>query len=215
MPSALVFKLALALAESGDGASAEQMFHGRFFPREEGGTNVRAVYVQTRLTTASLAARKGDCGNALGILDTLSREQKDLTFTAGGLADALDPAMMARQMAGIESACGRDGAARARWTKLDRPGGGPLGIAMADEAHRRLGLQAPPDRQQHLQEALDSATRTLASAGTSNPGSLEYARALLLNALGRTTEARESRSKVFVFPDRNLSHALARGMTAE
>jgi tetratricopeptide (TPR) repeat protein len=217
MPSTLVFKLALALAESGDGTSAEQMFHGRFFPREEGGTNVRAVYVQTRVTTASLSARNGDCGAALGIIDTLSREQKDLAFTAGGLADALEPAIMARQLADIESACARDAAARARWTTLDRPltGGGPLAIAIADEAHRRLGLPAAPDRQQRLQEALDSATRTLDSAGTSNPGSLEYARALLLSALGRTAEAREAQVRVFVLPDRNLSHALARGMKTE
>src|SRR5262249_54224551 len=48
MPPALVFKLALAVAEHGDAGAAETLFHGRFFPREEGGTNVRTVFAQVR-----------------------------------------------------------------------------------------------------------------------------------------------------------------------
>jgi hypothetical protein len=46
--------------------------------------------------------------------------------------------------------------------------------------------------------------------GRWSPGALEYARALLLAALDRKEDARQSLQKVFLFPDRNLSHALAR-----
>src|SRR5437867_1403368 len=46
MPPGLVFKLALALAEQGRGEAAEALFRDRFFPREEGGTSVRAVFAQ-------------------------------------------------------------------------------------------------------------------------------------------------------------------------
>src|SRR4030095_13153461 len=47
-PASLVFKAALALAEAGEPTEAERLFHDRFFPREEGGTNVRTLYGQVR-----------------------------------------------------------------------------------------------------------------------------------------------------------------------
>jgi tetratricopeptide (TPR) repeat protein len=212
MPSSMVFRLALALAESGDEAGAERLFHDRFFPREEGGTNVRTVYAQVRVTSARLAAASGRCAAGLGVLDSLSREQKELTFTAGGLADTLAAPAMVRQIAAIESACGRGAAARARWERLERPltAGAPMALAIADDARQRLGKARTADQRRRMEEAIEAATRTLDSAGTTSPGLLELARASLLAALGRHDEARESRRKVFLYPDRGLSHALAR-----
>jgi tetratricopeptide (TPR) repeat protein len=213
MPSALVFKLALALSESGDATAAEQLFHGRFFPREEGGTNVRSVYTQTRLISASLAAQSGGCSQALAILDALPREQKDLAFTAGGMADTLEPAAVALQVAAIDSTCGREAEARTQWTRVDRvltTGGSPIALGAGAEARRRLGRPLSAEERRRIEEALESVTRTLDSAGGSNPGFLEYIRALLLTALGRKDEALGSIGRVFVYPDRNMSHALAR-----
>jgi tetratricopeptide (TPR) repeat protein len=213
MPSSMVFRLALALAESGDEAGAERLFHDRFFPREEGGTNVRTVYAQVRVTSARLAAGSGRCAAALGVLDSLPQEQKGLGFTAGGLADTIAAPVMARQIAAIESACGRGVAARARWERLARPltaGGAPMALAIADEARHRLGTARTADQRRRIEDAIEVATRTLDSAGTTSPGLLELARASLLAALGRNDEARESRRKVFLYPDRGLSHALAR-----
>jgi tetratricopeptide (TPR) repeat protein len=215
LPSLMVFKLALALAESGDAAEAERLFHDRFFPREEGGTNVRAVYAQVRLTSARIAAASGQCPVALGILGSVPREHKELGFTAGGLADAVAPPAMVRQIAAIEWTCGRRAAARARWERLERPltaGGAPMAVAIADEARQRLGKTRTADHRRRLDEALDAATRTLDSAGTSSPGLVELARASLLAALGRVDESRRSQKKVFVYPDRHLSHALARAI---
>jgi tetratricopeptide (TPR) repeat protein len=213
MPSQMVFKLALALAESGDEAAAERLFHDRFFPREEGGTNVRSVYAQVRVVSARLAAAAGRCPVALTILASLPREQKALPFTAGGLGDAVASPQMERQIAAIESACGEQASARARWERLERPltaGGAPMPVAIADEARQRLGRTRTAVQRRQLEQALDAATRTLDSAGTSSPGLVELARASLLAALGRDEEARQSRRKVFLYPDRNLSHALAR-----
>ncbi|HMF61126.1 MAG TPA: hypothetical protein VK595_12185, partial [Vicinamibacterales bacterium] len=215
MPAAMVFELALASAEAGNAAEAERLFHDRFFPREEGGTNVRAVYAQVRLSSARAAANAGDCATARAILDSLTREQASLPFTAGGLDDTIAPPTMARQLAGVESACGRAAAARARWERLARPlaaGGSPVGVAVADEARRRLGRPRSPEERRRIEEALAAAARTLETGGTSNPGLLEYARASLLAALGRSAESRRSLQRVFVYPDRNLSHALARTM---
>jgi tetratricopeptide (TPR) repeat protein len=211
LPSAMVFKLGLALAESGDAPAAEQVFHDRFFPREEGGTNVRAVYALTRLVSARAAAAKGDCQTALGILDGLPAAHQDLPFTRGTLADALQNAPMTRVVAIVEGLCGRDAAARERWERLERASaGGATDLAIADEARRRLGHDRAADQQRRLEAALQSATLTLQSGSTSSPGSLEYGRALLLAVLGRKEEARRSLQQVCLYPDRNLSHALAR-----
>lgn len=85
-----------------------------------------------------------------------------------------------------------------------------MALAIADEARQRLGKVRPADQRRRLEDAIEAATRTLDSAGTTSPGLLELARASLLVALGRHDAARESRRRVFLYPDRGLSHALAR-----
>jgi hypothetical protein len=214
----MVFKLGLAMAEAGDAGPAEALFHNRYFPQEEGGTSVRTMYTQVRLVSARVASAKGDCATAREILDSLTRAQKDLPFTAGGLADALQPPLMARQVADIDSICGRRDAARTTWQQLAKGlagQGGPLTVAIAAEARERLGLPRTPEDRRRLEEALTSASRTLDTGGTSNPGSLEYARATLLAALGRTDEARQSIRRVFLYPDRGLAHVMARSLLSD
>jgi len=213
MPASLVFKLAIALAEAGEASAAERLFHDRFFPREEGGTSVRAVYAQVRLSSAKMAADSGNCVTSREILDSLSREQPGLAFTREGLADTITMPAMALQVAGIDWACGQRDAARARWSRLARSSvedSPPMTMAIADTARSRLGQMRTAADRVRLEKALKVATVTLESGGTSNPGLLEYARAALLAALGRVDESRESLRRVFVFPDRSLSHALAR-----
>ena len=213
VPSQVVFKLALALAEAGDAAAAEQLFHNRFFPREEGGTNVRAVYAQTRLTSARLAADDHDCATALAIVDALPAERQDLPFTRGTLADALQPPAMTQQLSAIEDRCGRGAVARERWERLERAfvaGSAPIDLAIADQSRRQLKHERTEAQRRRLEDALESASATLDSGGTSSPGTLECARALLLAALERKEDARQSLQNVFLLPDRNLSHALAR-----
>ncbi len=213
IPAALAFKSAFAKAEAGDERGAEGLFHDRFFPREEGGTNVRTVYAQVRLIVAGNAASAGKCDAARHILDSFSSEQAGLPFTKGGLTDVVASPMLSLQAADVESACGRAESARARWERLARPlegDGAPLTLAIADTAARRLGRTRSAAERPRLERALDNATTTLESAGTSSPGLIEYARGVLLAALGRNAEARDSLRRVFVYPDRGLSHVLAR-----
>ena len=120
---------------------------------------------------------------------------------------------MTVQIADLESACGRQESARARWERLARgldADGAPLATAIGDNARARLGRPRTEPQRQRLEQALAAATATLESAGTSSPGLLEYARALLLAALGRAEESQAALARVFVYPDRGLSHALAR-----
>ena len=212
-PAALAFKSAVAHAEAGDGPGAERLFHDRFFPREEGGTNVRTVYAQVRLILANNAAASGKCDAARQILDSFSSEQPGLPFTNGGLTDVVASPTLSLQVAAVESACGRTDSARARWERLARPlesDGAPLTLAIADTAARRLGRTRTAAERGRLERALENATATLESAGTSSPGLIEYARGVLLAALERNAEARDSLRRVFTYPDRGLSHVLAR-----
>jgi len=217
MPAALVYKLALARAEAGDAAAAEALFRDRFFPSEEGGTSARAVYLQTRMTSAVWASTHGKCPEALEMVGSLAKERPGLPFTAGGYTEMLQSPANARQIAQIDAACGRQGDAqqiRQRLAQaLSRDSSNALALAIADEARRHLGRPRTPAERQRLEDALDSATRTMDTGGTSNPSFLELGRALLLEALGRTAEAREASQQVFVYPDRNLSHALARQLS--
>ncbi len=212
-PASLVFKAALALAEAGDATAAERLFHDRFFPREEGGTNVRTMYAQVRLTSARVASEQQHCDAARQIFDSLSTEQPGLGFSKGGLADVVATPTLSLQAAAIESACGRSEEARTRWERLARPlsaDGPPLTLALADTARQRLGRSRTAAERARLERAVENATGILESAGTSNPGVIEYARGVLLEALGKNAEARESLRRVFTYPDRSLSHALAR-----
>jgi hypothetical protein len=213
IPASLIFKRALALSEAGDATGANNLFRDRFFPREEGGTNVRTIYAQVQLTSARLAADGGRCVAATTTLDSLSTDVPGLPFTKGGVADAVASPVLALQAADIESRCGRKTQAQARWDTLARPlpsASAPLPMAIADAAARRLGRPRTPAERTRLEQAIERATTTLESAGTSSPGQVEYARGALLAALGKNSEARKSLQRVFTYPDRGLSHTLAR-----
>ena len=209
---AMALKLAWALAESGKASPAERIFHDRFFPREEGGTSVAVAYAQTRLISARLAGDTGRCAEALGEIDALAAAQPGLAFTAGGLGNLLGQPALSHQVAGVEWACGRRPQARARWERLADPGasGSPMNIAIASLAARSLGRAASPAKRATLEAALADASNALDTGDTANPGVTEYARALLLQALGRDAESRRSLRRVFLFPDRHLSYVLAR-----
>jgi tetratricopeptide (TPR) repeat protein len=149
----------------------------------------------------------------LSVIDALSAEQPGLAFTSGGLADALAPPFMSEQVSDIEAGCGRAQQARAHRERIAGAlarDGAPLTLAVAARAHLRLGRMLSTANRARLERALEAANATLESAGTSNPGLTEYARASMLASLGRRTEAREAYRRVFIYPDRGLSHALAR-----
>ena len=91
-PSALIFELILNLSESGDFERAESLFHNRFFPREEGGTNVRQVWIEVELQKVLWQARNGRCGDALATADHMGKAVDGLPFTKDGLEPFLQSA---------------------------------------------------------------------------------------------------------------------------
>ena len=189
------------------------MFHGQYFPREEGGTGVRAVYAQVRLLHARSLARQQSCDQALTVAGALTRDAAGLPFTAGGLEDVLRSPQLQLQLAEIEAACGRGGDAQARWTAVARSGSAegasPMQVALGYGAARAGGddLSSWTSR---VERALAQVEATIDAGNGNAAGTLHYARALLLDALNRPADRDAALLDVLRQPDRNLSHHLAR-----
>src|SRR5437762_6905 len=89
MPTRLIYELILNLAEAGEYESAMALFRNRFFAREEGGTNVRQVWMEVQLQRAQSLARTGHCSESLSAIEHLPSGDSDLSFTQSGLEPIL------------------------------------------------------------------------------------------------------------------------------
>ena len=106
LPAALVYKLAIALAEAGRFDDADRQFEGRFFPREEGGINVRQIYLELKVRRAQALAARGDCARALGIVARLGEAVPGLPFTQDGLGTFIGSARFQQMIAAVRKPCG-------------------------------------------------------------------------------------------------------------
>jgi tetratricopeptide (TPR) repeat protein len=117
MPTSMVYELAISHAEAGQFEKAKALFHNRFFSREEGGTNVRQVWVRVRTLEAAQAA----CPAALAAIDSLGAAVPGLDFTRDGMARFVaDPANQPL-IAAVEARCGRAAAKRRLDAAAPRP----------------------------------------------------------------------------------------------
>ncbi len=93
MPTALVYELILNLAEAGEFEKAAALFHNRFFQREEGGTNVRQVWLEVQIQHAlSLSmAQQGGCSDAIKIVDDLANPCRIWHLRAMDLSRSCSP----------------------------------------------------------------------------------------------------------------------------
>lgn len=105
MPAALVYRAVRRLVEAARFDEADALFDNRFFPREEGGINVRQVYLEARLGRAGHAASDGRCSDARQILDRLLEPQPRLEFTNDGLSLWLERAGLAVRVTEIRQQC--------------------------------------------------------------------------------------------------------------
>ena len=65
----------------GEFDKAGALFRNRFFPREEGGTNVRQIWIRVRALDAESKAAHGQCTEATAIADHLKDPVEGLAFT--------------------------------------------------------------------------------------------------------------------------------------
>jgi tetratricopeptide (TPR) repeat protein len=210
-PPAIVQALALASAEAGHFGEAERLFAGRFFPREEGSTDLQRAALEVKLQRARTLADRNDCEHATAALRQMREAPPLAGFTAEGVRSLLAAPRFEIATARIEHRCGARAAARARLAPVQRRarGGSPADIADAYEAATVTGPVDPAAWRAALRSGERGAAALLES-GASASGLVILARGRLLRALGRKQEAHEQFQAVFLVPDRGLSHHLAR-----
>jgi tetratricopeptide (TPR) repeat protein len=104
-PAVLIFRLVRVLSDAREFDEAEKLLADRFFPREEGGANVREIYVGLRLKRAESLAAQGQCPLALDIVRHLGEPVATLPFTSKGLALFISSASSKQAVGKIEAAC--------------------------------------------------------------------------------------------------------------
>lgn len=194
MPTSLVYELALSYAEAGQFEKAKALFANRFFAREEGGTNVRQVWVRVR----ALEAAHSSCDAALPILDHLGDAVPGLAFTQDGLAPFLAEPGNQPELGSVEARCGRVAAATGRMESLARRGD-PASVAFAYLLARDL----PGFDRAAWPARLEAAIGRAPAAAGAWPATV---RGLLQLESGDSAAAQQTLQSVILQPDRNLAH---------
>jgi tetratricopeptide (TPR) repeat protein len=201
MPTRLIYELILNLAEAGDYEAATALFRNRFFAREEGGTNVRQVWIEVQLQRALGLAHSGRCGQALSAVEHLPSQVPDLPFTRDGLDRILGSARTNYLAGEVYGSCGEAGKAKSRFEAAAAQADPEQAVWAYRSARKLTGFD---ERQWHqrLESALGiSLTRT--SWGF-------YNRGLINDALGHAADAEADLRQALLLPDSLLAHHLTR-----
>ena len=204
MRAKLVYELAARYVEVGDFSAAEALFRDRFFPREEGGTNVREVWIEVELEHSTALANAGKCEDALHRLTLLGQPEPGLSFTADGMEPLLSIARVQYKIAAINRTCHNENATRVALTRA-AAGTRPEDIPWANKAAQQLPGYDPDAWHLRMVTALQQS-RTAADA---HPFST-YSAGLLEQQLGLNDEANATFRHVFLLPDDRLSYHLTR-----
>ena len=105
MPAKLVYHLARVLVEAQRFDEAEALFRMRFFPSEEGGTDVREVYLEVLLARTLALAKEGRCPGVRRRMRQLGEPDSRLTFTLEGIDGLLARGRPAELRAEIIALC--------------------------------------------------------------------------------------------------------------
>ena len=163
-PSSLIFELILNLAEAGDFQRAESLFRNRFFPNEEGGTNVRQVWVEVQLQKMLALATGGRCTEAFTVAEKLDMKIVDLPFTNDGLEPYVQTARSNYFLSNVYATCGEHEKATLK-LQAAAASSAPEQTVWAWKAAQRLpGFDAEVWKEQ-LQSSL---TQALSLSGTSS-----------------------------------------------
>jgi len=207
MPAELVYELALNLAEAGDFQRASSLFRNRFFPREEGGTNVRQVWVEIQLERALQLAGNGNCEEADSVAKRLGAPVPQMTFTTGGLDVFARSARVEYNLGKIDAKCGKADQAKQHFhaaaTKTDAGE-----IVWAWSAAKELPDFDARAWVPRLEAALQQASAM--SESSSFAGWWVYNAGMIEQFLGHAEESQRKFRKALLLPDRLLSYHLTR-----
>lgn len=207
MPTNLVFELALSRAEAGDYGGATGMFDKRFFGREEGGTNVRAVWIEVKLSQALGLSGSGRCEEALTIARNLGKPVPGLEFTENGIQPILESARINYLLGEVHSACGEERQANERFDRAAQSTG-LSETAWTWAAARKLAGFDAEVWHARLVSSLSQAEKRLRSS--SSKGSWTYNVATLQIALGHTEQGNNSLKEAILLPESLMSYHFSR-----
>jgi tetratricopeptide (TPR) repeat protein len=205
MPSNLVYELILNLAEAGEFEKAAALFHGRFFPREEGGTNVREVWLELQVQHAVSLARSGQCLEAVGIVDHLAEPLQDLPFTNDGLDPFLRAARFSYLVGTVYKACGESEKARTNFERSAQQSGLENAVWSWEASQELPGFD---------QNAAKQKLRVVLLQHSNDDGARSawwlYNKAMLDSILGNDQQAQKEFRNALLAPDQLLAYHLTR-----
>jgi tetratricopeptide (TPR) repeat protein len=204
MPSNLVYELILNLVEAGEFEKATAFFHNRFFPREEGGINVREVWLELEIERATSLARSGCCADALGVLDHLAEPVSNLPFTHDGLEPFLRSARFSYLIGSVYKVCRLPDKARTSFVRSAQQSGLENAV-WSWKASKELPNFDESQAQQKLVVMLE---------GSKNDGERSsrwlYNRAMLESAVGNDQQAQKAFREALMVPDHLMAYHLTR-----
>jgi len=207
MPNLLVYEAALNRAEAGDYDGATSLFRDRFFSRQEGGTNVRQVWVEVRLLQAGGLAKAGDCQNALKIADGVGKAVAGLPFTLDGLNPFIEASRSHYLRGDIYATCAQREKADQEFAQASL-GSGINNLLWAWAAAKRTEQTREADFKARLLSAAAEADARSKQSG--HQGLWRYTAGILWIAAGQTERGNKELRETFLSPDDGLSHHLAR-----
>lgn len=206
-PNPLMFELILNLAEAGDFDRATNLFKNHFFPREEGGTNVRQVWIEVQLQHALALAKQGHCTEALNMAQHLGDAVPGLAFTNDGLEPLVKSARTNYLLGSAYAACGKSDDAKGKF-EVAATAASTDQTRWAWLAAQKLPNFDQQKWQSRLETALtDAVNRTEVSA---YPSWWMYTAGSLEKELGKSQEADARFQKALLLPDRMLAYHFTR-----
>lgn len=207
MPTSLVYQLALDRAEEGNYDAAMDLFKNRFFGREEGGTNVRQVWIEVDLQRALALARTNHCKEALAVSKSIGSPVNGLVFTQDGLAPFLDSARSHFLLGEVSLACGQKKDADESYRRAVQANGAS-DLVWAWASARKLDGYDSTRWQARLSDALSQAESNVRS--NSSPGWWFYTEGVLQIALGEKQKGNASLREALLAPETRMSYHLSR-----
>jgi hypothetical protein len=194
-------------AEDGNYSGAIDLFRNRFFGSEEGGTNVRQVWVEVKLQQAVGLARTGHCKDALATARELGAPVVGLSFTQNGLEPILNSARTNYLLGELSSACGQREEADRRY-RVSAQASGASDAVWAWASAKKLSGYDQALWQERLSLALSHAE---SNARTSIDQSWwVYSAGALQMALGRDVQGKASLRESLLLPENRMSYHYSR-----
>src|SRR6266849_5303386 len=207
MPTSLVYELALNRTEEGNYSGAIELFRNRFFGSEEGGTNVRQVWVEVKLQQAVGLGRSGHCEDSLAAARELGSPVPGLSFTQDGLQPLLNSARTNYLLGELSSGCGQKEVADRRY-QLSEQAVDASDAVWAWASAKKLRGYDPAQWQKRLSLALSQA-ETNARTGDHQSWWV-YSVGVLQMALGRDVQGHASLRESLLLPENRMSYHFSR-----